>query len=136
MAHPGGPFWMSKDHGYWTVPKGEPNVDEPLLEAARREFAEETGLPKPAGPYLDLGEIVQKGGKHVCAWACAGDADAACVRSNTITIEWPPRSRHQIEIPEVDRCEWFSLDEARRRIKEAQVPLLDRLEAALSGSLG
>jgi predicted NUDIX family NTP pyrophosphohydrolase len=134
LAHPGGPYWTSKDLGHWTIPKGEPDPDEPLLDAALREFAEETGLPAPPGPYLDLGHIVQKGGKHVHAWAAAGDADPALVRSNTCRIEWPPRSRRLIEVPEIDRCAWFDPDEARRRIKETQIPLIDRLAEALARS--
>jgi predicted NUDIX family NTP pyrophosphohydrolase len=131
LAHPGGPFWANKDLGHWTVPKGEPDPDEPLLDAARREFTEETGLTPPPGPYLELGQIVQKGGKHVHAWAVEGDADPNRVQSSTTRIEWPPRSRRFIEIPEVDRCAWFDLAEARRRIKQTQIPLLDRLEQAL-----
>jgi predicted NUDIX family NTP pyrophosphohydrolase len=134
LAHPGGPFWVRKDEGAWTVPKGEPDPGEDDLQAvARREFCEETDLPCPEGPLLPLGEVKQKGGKVVSAWACEGDADPALVRSNVITIEWPPRSGKQLEIPEVDRCEWMGLSAARSRINPAQAAFLDRLEAAVTG---
>lgn len=129
LAHPGGPYWAKKDEGVWTIPKGQPNRGEELLQAALREFAEETGLPVPPGPYRQLGEITQKGGKVVFAWMCAGDCDLADIRSNMTTIEWPPRSGRKIEVPEVDRCEWLSLEAARVKIKDTQTPFLDRLAA-------
>lgn len=132
LAHPGGPFYERRDLGEWSVPKGEPDADEPLEAAAEREFQEETGHAAPAGPRLDLGAITQKGGKVVHAWAVEGDLDPAAARSVTFELEWPPRSGKRQSFPEVDRVAWFPLGEARRRIKEAQIPLLDRLEDALA----
>jgi predicted NUDIX family NTP pyrophosphohydrolase len=133
LAHPGGPYFKDRDEGHWTIPKGEPEPDEAILDAAAREFAEETGLPLPAGPRLELGSITQKGGKVVHAWAVEGDLRPEMAQSNTIDIEWPPRSGRVQSFPEIDRVAWFGLHEARRRIKEAQVPLIDRLETALAG---
>jgi predicted NUDIX family NTP pyrophosphohydrolase len=129
LAHPGGPFFKDRDEGHWTIPKGEPDPDEPLLDAAVREFGEETGLPLPSGVRIELGSITQKGGKIVSAWASEGDIDPDAAHSNTVEIEWPPRSGRLQTFPEIDRVAWFDLAEARRRIKEAQVPLIDRLEA-------
>jgi predicted NUDIX family NTP pyrophosphohydrolase len=131
LAHPGGPFWASKDAGAWTIPKGLAEADEELLAAARREFAEETGL-RPEGPFLPLGHVRQKSGKVVHAWACEADADPALMRSNTMWIEWPAGSGKRIEIPEIDRCGWFDPVEARRKLNPAQVAFVDRLEAALA----
>ena len=131
LAHPGGPYNARKDAGYWTVPKGMPEPGEELLDTAIREFMEGTGLPAPAGPFRAPGFIVQKGGKVVHAWASPGDADPALVRSNTTTIEWPPRSGRQLVIPEVDRCAWYTLPAARVQIKAAQIPFIDRLESQL-----
>ncbi len=136
LAHPGGPLFARRDHGWWTIPKGEPDPgEEDDLEAvARREFLEEIGGAAIVGADLiPLGTIRQKGGKVVAAWAAEGDVDPAAVHSNTFTMEWPPRSGRTAAFPEVDRAEWFVLDEARSRINPAQVPLLDRLEAALAG---
>jgi predicted NUDIX family NTP pyrophosphohydrolase len=133
LAHPGGPLFRNRDAGHWSIPKGEPNVDEPLLETARREFAEETGQVVPDSPARPLGSIVQKGGKVVHAWAVEGDLDPASARSATFEMEWPPRSGVSQAFPEIDRVEWFDRDEARRRIKPAQAPLLDRLEEILGG---
>jgi predicted NUDIX family NTP pyrophosphohydrolase len=127
LVHPGGPFWARRDLGAWSIPKGEYEGDEDPLVAARREFQEELGVAPPDGPTLDLGEIRQKGGKLVCAWALDGDLDAAAVVSNTFPLQWPPRSGKWIEVPEVDCAEWFTLEEARQRINPAQVALLDRL---------
>lgn len=130
LVHPGGPFFAKKDQGAWTIPKGEYLKDEPPLEAAKREFQEETGFPA-LNPFLELGSITQKGGKIVTAWAFEGNCDPAKMVSNLCEVEWPPRSGRMIEIPEADRGAWFSLDEAKERIKSTQIPLLDRLSAAL-----
>ena len=132
LAHPGGPIWAKRDAGVWTVPKGEIESGEEAWAVACREFAEETGHPPPDGPPIDLGEIRQKGGKLVVAWALEGDLDPATARSNTFPFQWPPRSGRWITIPEIDRVEWFAPDEARGRLKETQIPFVDRLEAALS----
>ncbi len=133
LAHPGGPFFEARDEGYWTIPKGEPDPDEPIVDAARREFVEETGLPAPVGPLIELGSITQKGGKVVHAWALEGDLDPQAAHSNLVEIEWPPRSGRMQTFPEIDRVAWFDPLEARRRIKEAQVPLIDRLAEAVRG---
>jgi predicted NUDIX family NTP pyrophosphohydrolase len=126
LVHPGGPFWATRDAGAWSIPKGEYGDEDPLA-AARREFEEELGSPAPHGPVIDLGEVRLKSGKLVRAWALEGDLDAAGASSNTCEIEWPPRSGRMIEIPEVDRAEWFGLDEAGRQLNPAQVALLERL---------
>lgn len=131
LGHPGGPFWQTKDHGHWTVPKGEVEVGETMVDVARREFEEETGHAVPDGPLIPLGEVRQKSGKTVVAWAVEGDLDPTLARSNTFTIEWPPKSGQRTEFPELDRVAWFDLVEARSRLKDAQVPFLDRLSAAL-----
>jgi predicted NUDIX family NTP pyrophosphohydrolase len=127
LVHPGGPFWARRDLGAWSIPKGEYVDGEEALAAARREFQEELGSAPPDGAAADLGEVRQKSGKLVRAWAIAGDLDPATVRSNTFEMEWPPRSGRKIEVPEVDRAEWFGLDEARAKINAAQAALLDRL---------
>lgn len=131
LVHPGGPFFVNKDVGAWTIPKGEYADDEPPLRAARREFQEETGFTA-SEPFVDLGSIKQAGGKIVAAWAFEGDCDPEKLISNHCQIEWPPRSGRHIEIPEVDRGAWFSLEDARQRIKSTQIPLLDRLSKALN----
>ena len=131
LAHPGGPLFARKDAGTWTVPKGEPNVDEALEACAGREFSEETGLPAPPGPWLALGEVQQRGGKRVHAWAVAGDCDSGALRSNTFELEWPPKSGRIQSYPEVDRFEFFTLPAARDKINPAQIELLERLHAAL-----
>lgn len=127
----GGPFHRSKDLGSWTIPKGEVEPDEELIDVARREFAEETGHVVESDSFVPLGAIVQKGGKVVHAWAAEGDLDPSTAVSNTFSIEWPPGSGRQAEFPEIDRVEWFATDEARRRIKSTQEPLIDHLEQAL-----
>ncbi len=132
LAHPGGPFWARKDLGHWTIPKGEVEDGEERLAVARREFAEETGHEVPDGVLIELGEIRQKSGKIVVGWAVRGDLDPSTAVSNTFDLEWPPRSGQIRPFPEVDRVEWFGLDEARRRLKAAQVPFLDRLETGLA----
>ncbi len=134
LAHPGGPFWSQRHAGAWTIPKGGRDEDETPLEAAIREFREETGF-EPAGPYLGLGQITQRSGKVVYAWAFEGDCDPACARSITTSTEWPPRSGRRIEIPEVDRVAFFAVDDARLVINVGQARLLDRLVGALSKPL-
>jgi predicted NUDIX family NTP pyrophosphohydrolase len=136
LAHPGGPWFARRDLGDWTIPKGEPDGAEhglDLLVVARREFAEETGLElDPAAATIGLGSIVQKGGKVVHAWAVKGDLDPAAASSNTFEMTWPPGSGRLASFPEIDRVAWFAPDEARRRIKSSQAPLIERLEAALA----
>ena len=127
LVHPGGPAWAKRDLGAWSIPKGEYAADEDALAAARREFEEELGSAPPDGVVHELGEIRQKSGKYVRAWALEGDLDTDAVVSNTCELEWPPRSGKIIEIPEIDRAEWFALTQARERINPAQVALLDRL---------
>ncbi len=131
LVHPGGPMWARRDAGAWSVPKGEYDAGEEGLTAARREFAEELGLDPPAGEPVDLGEVRQRSGKLVHAWALPGNLDVSAIRSNTVTVQWPPRSGREIEVPEVDRAEWFDLARAREKINLAQAELLDRLERAL-----
>ena len=132
LVHPGGPLWTKKDLGAWSIPKGEYDEDEDPLACALREFAEELGVPPPADPAADLGSTKQSGGKLVHAWAAEGDLDPAGVKSNTFTMEWPPRSGVMREFPEVDRAQWFGLAEARRRINPAQVVFLERLRELLT----
>jgi predicted NUDIX family NTP pyrophosphohydrolase len=128
LVHPGGPFWWNKDAGAWTIPKGEPAVGEELLEAAKREFEEETGFA-PSGHFTPLPPVKQKGGKVIHAWAIEGDLDPAQIRSNTFEMEWPPRSGRRAAFPEIDRAEFFSLDQARLKMNSGQVALLDALAA-------
>lgn len=127
LVHPGGPAWANREDGAWSVPKGEYLDGEDPLDAARREFEEELSSPPPDGQAVDLGEIQQKGGKLVCAWAVEGDLDPKEIKSNTFTAEWPPRSGRMRSFPEVDRAEWFTLEDARQKINAAQAELLDRL---------
>ena len=127
LAHPGGPFWARKDEGVWSIPKGEYEAGTDALAAARREFGEETGLEIPAGEPLILGEVTQRSGKRVSAWALQGDLDLSGARSNTFEMEWPRGSGRTSEFPEVDRVEWMSLDRASAKILPAQTPFLDRL---------
>src|SRR5512140_1817002 len=110
LVHPGGPYWAAKDAGAWTIPKGQIEPGEDALAAALRELAEETGIVVD-GPFVALTPIRQKAGKRVTAFACAGDCDAACIRSNAFSMEWPPRSGRMQEFPEVDRAQWFSIGE-------------------------
>lgn len=133
LVHPGGPFWAKKDLGAWSVPKGEYAEGEEALACALRELEEELGtLPAlDAEAMLDLGEVKQKGGKVVRAWAAEADFDPDTLSSNTFEMEWPPRSGGRQAFPEVDRAEWFALEEARRRILAAQAPFLERLERLL-----
>jgi predicted NUDIX family NTP pyrophosphohydrolase len=132
LAHPGGPFWAKKDKGAWTLPKGMVEADETPLEAAIREFAEETGFPI-SGEFLPLGGVVQRGGKHVDAWAVEGEADPAGLKPYMFEMEWPPRSGQMQAFPEIDRAAWFTLAEARERILPSQLPFIDRLAALLGG---
>jgi predicted NUDIX family NTP pyrophosphohydrolase len=127
LAHPGGPYFKKKDEGAWTIPKGEIEPDEDLLEAAKREFTEETGVT-PTGPFIALTPIKQKGGKVVHAWAFVGDCDPGAAVSNTFTIEWPPRSGRRMEFPEIDRADFFDVATAKRKLKEEQGALIDELE--------
>lgn len=131
LVHPGGPFFARKDNGSWSLPKGLVEDEEDRLRAARREFTEETGIPTPEEGYLDLGEVTQKGGKVVCAWAFEGDCDPSAIRSNTFELEWPPRSGRIREFPEIDRAAFFSLKEARVKLNPAQAAFVDRLEEHL-----
>jgi len=133
LVHPGGPFFQKKDAGVWTIPKGEAEPGEDLLERAKIEFREELGAEPPAGPYAELGAIKQKGGKTVYAWACEGDFEGPA-RSNTFQLEWPPRSGQIREFPEIDRAEWFGLPEARIKINAAQAAFLDALLALIQGA--
>jgi predicted NUDIX family NTP pyrophosphohydrolase len=131
LVHPGGPFWQRRDLGAWSIPKGEVAEGEDLLAAARRELREETGFAAE-GDAIPLGSVHQKGGKIVHAFAVRGDADPRELRSNTFEMEWPRGSGRTSSFPEVDRAEWFDLDEARRHILPAQASFLDALEAALA----
>jgi predicted NUDIX family NTP pyrophosphohydrolase len=131
LVHPGGAYWTKKDLGAWSIPKGEYEEGEDPRACALREFEEELGVPPPDGDLAELGPTRQAGGKLVTAWAVEGDVDAGSVRSNTFTLEWPPRSGVMREFPEVDRAQWFSLDDARRRINPAQAVFLDMLEDLL-----
>ena len=127
LVHPGGPLFKNKDEDTWTIPKGELDPGEDMLEAAKREFEEETGI-KPNGPFTALTPIKQKGGKIVHAWAFQGDCDPAKIVSNTFTMEWPPKSGQQTEFPEIDRADFFDVATARLKIKAAQMLLVEECE--------
>jgi predicted NUDIX family NTP pyrophosphohydrolase len=129
LVHPGGPFWARRDAGAWSIPKGEHGDDEDALTAARREFQEELGIALPPGEPRPLGEVRQKGGKLVTAWALPGDLDTEQIVSNSFELEWPPRSGRMQEFPEIDRATWFTLAQAREKLLAAQLPLLDQLAA-------
>jgi predicted NUDIX family NTP pyrophosphohydrolase len=132
IAHPGGPMWSGRDTGAWSVLKGAPEDHElELIDAARREFAEETGHPAPDGPVIDLGEIRMRSRKVVHAWAVEGDFDPASLRSMRVEVEWPPRSGRHLSVPEIDRVAWCRPAEARRRLNAAQALFVDRLLLAL-----
>ena len=133
LAHPGGPFWRARDDAAWGIPKGGPEPGESPEQTARREFEEELGAPATA-PLVPLGRLRQKGGKWVEAFAMEGDFDPATQRSITFRLEWPPRSGRFGDYPEIDRAEWFTMDEARARMLESQRPLLDRLAALIAGA--
>lgn len=128
LAHPGGPFWQRRDAGAWMLPKGEVEAGEAAETTARRELREELGLAFD-GPLRPLGELVQKGGKRVVAFAAEGDFDIDTLTSNTFELEWPPRSGRRQTFPEIDRVEWMTLALAREKILPSQLVLLDRVEA-------
>ena len=127
IVHPGGPYWARKDAGAWSIPKGEYEDGEDPQACALREFEEETGTRLPPGELAELGDVKQKGGKVVTAWAAEGDLDAGAVTSNTFTMEWPPRSGRTAEFPEIDRAGWFEIETAREKLVAAQAEFLDRL---------
>lgn len=133
LGHPGGPYYVKRDADVWSILKGEYDNSEDPFEVAKREFFEECGHDAPEGPAVSLGEIRQKGGKLVVAWALEGDVDPASASSNTFPMEWPPRSGRKIQVPEIDRVAWFDLDSAREKLKAAQHPLLERLAEAVDG---
>jgi predicted NUDIX family NTP pyrophosphohydrolase len=126
LVHPGGPFFAKKDNGFWTIPKGEIELNEDPLKTAQREFAEETGTTLK-GKFISLGEIKQKGGKIVEAWAIEGDLDITKIRSNNFELEWPPKSGKSQSFPEVDKAGWFKFAEAKEKINEAQSSFLTKL---------
>jgi predicted NUDIX family NTP pyrophosphohydrolase len=132
LVHPGGPFFRNRDHGSWSIPKGEVQAEEDLLDRARREFEEELGV-KPDGQWIDLGWIKQKGGKTVHAWAFEGELKGNVV-SNTFVMEWPPGSGRLTEFPEIDRAEFFSIKAAALKINRAQIAFLDRLQESLAAA--
>lgn len=132
LAHPGGPFWHARDEGAWTIPKGAPEPGETPEDTARREFEEELGSPA-TGPLQPLGRVRQRGGKWVDAFALEGDFDPSRLYSTAFRMEWPPRSGRFTSFPEVDRAQWFGLDEARRRILASQLPFLERLDVLVNG---
>lgn len=126
LVHPGGPFWKNKDIGSWSIPKGEFDDNEEPLAAAKREFEEETGI-RIDGNFIELKPVRQKSGKMVYAWGCEGDLDHTIIQSNTISIEWPPRTGRGIEIPEVDKGGWFNYATAKEKLIPGQVPILEEL---------
>jgi len=131
LVHPGGPFWKDKDGGAWTIPKGEIGDDEEPIAAAIREFEEELGF-KPSGQFIELTPIKQKAGKLVHAWAFEGDCDPNQIKSNTFSMEWPPRSGKQAEFAEVDRAQFLNLEAAKTKINPGQIPLLEELQRLLA----
>ncbi len=135
LVHPGGPFWIKKDEGAWSIPKGEFAPDEDPLDAARREFEEETGF-RAAGRFIPLIPLKQPSGKVIHAWAVEGDGDPEAVRSNTFTLEWPPRSGKMQEFPEIDRAGWFTPEEAKEKIIKGQQGFLEELPRMLQEELG
>jgi predicted NUDIX family NTP pyrophosphohydrolase len=133
LVHPGGPFWRKRDAGAWSIPKGEYSPGEDPLAVAAREFEEETGA-RARGEFQPLGELIQKGGKIVAAWAVEGDLDPATINSNTFEIEWPPKSGRKATFPEIDRAGWFSPEQAREKILPSQSPFITRLEKRIANS--
>ncbi len=128
LVHPGGPFWMKKDLGAWSIPKGEYEKGDDAFEAALREFEEETGTACPKGEVRSLDTVKLSSGKVISAWAMEGDCNAEAIHSNTFSMEWPPKSGKTQEFPEVDRAEWFGLAAARAKIHPMQGAFLERLE--------
>jgi len=126
LVHPGGPFWKNKDIGAWTIPKGELEDEEDALETAKREFKEETGTIID-GNFITLTPVKQKAGKLVYAWAIQGNIDSEKITSNTFKIQWPPKSGKWVDLPEVDKAGWFSIEESKQKINPAQIPLIDEL---------
>lgn len=133
LGHMGGPLWASKDEHGWSIPKGEPDPDEELLDAAHREFAEELGRPLPPTDLVPLGDVRQSGGKVVSIWAGPGEFDVDAIRPGTFTMEWPPRSGRTAEFPEIDRAGWFAPEVARLKLVKGQVVFVDRLLEHLDG---
>jgi predicted NUDIX family NTP pyrophosphohydrolase len=131
-VHPGGPFWKNKDAGVWSIPKGEYAEDEEPLVAAKRELFEETGI-EARGDLVPLGQIQQSSGKIVSGWAMEGDCSPEEIRSNTLAMEWPPKSGRMQQFPEIDRAEWFGVAEAKERMVKAQTAFLDRLVEQIAG---
>jgi predicted NUDIX family NTP pyrophosphohydrolase len=132
IVHPGGPFWAKKDKGAWSIPKGEVvDGEDDLLAVAKREFQEETGHDAPTDDYQELGSVKNKSGKVIHGWAVEGDLDISTLKSNTFTMEWPPKSGQQQEFPEVDRAGWFTPEKAMERLNPAQVAFVERLIEAL-----
>ena len=130
LVHPGGPFWARRDEGAWSIPKGEYASGEDPLDTARREFQEETGF-EGEGDFIPLTPRKQPSGKVISAWALEGDCDASLIKSNTFSMEWPPRSGRQQEFPEVDRAGWFTVPAAKEKILKGQVPFLNELNEIL-----
>jgi len=131
LVHPGGPFWKNKDDGAWSIPKGEFMDDENPLEAAKREFEEETGI-QCDGNFIELAPIKQKSGKLVFAWVLEKDIDPATIKSNLFTMEWPPKSGKMQDFPEIDQGKWFDLNEAKQKINPSQSDLIDQLVSKLN----
>ena len=127
LVHPGGPFWKNKDNASWSIPKGEYDDGEDPFDAANREFTEETGFEAITGDFKELGELKQPSGKLITAWAVEGECNPQSIRSNTFSMEWPPRSGKQSEFPEIDRADWFSVAKSKEKLHKGQVGFVDRL---------
>lgn len=136
LVHPGGPYWTKKDEGAWSVPKGEFTEGDDPFEAAKREFQEETGQKPPTRDAMALRPLRQPSGKLIFAWAVKGDFNTATLKSNTFSMEWPPGSGRQEEFPEVDKAEWFSLEEAKRKISKGQVKLIEQIQEKIEETEG
>lgn len=131
LVHPGGPYWAKKDEHAWSIPKGEAETDEDMVEAAKREFKEEIGQDPPAGELQELGSVKVSGGKTNHVWALEGSLDVSSIKSNMTTVEWPPSSGQTLQIPEVDKAEWVTLDRAQWKLHKGQAPFIDRLASML-----